>query len=192
MMRGYSDVQRSFTQYAVASLVLPLTFLRDLLGIPKEVALAGYIDSWLWIGWVGLLLTILFSLAYQTIAARRIAEVTGGAPFLFTYPRFWFISSTTAFFVGITCLFIGVVRAPGANKPVAPDTITISHRDIEKEAARRASIYQVLRQSEEARRILGEHKAGRLSTEQTRASLQALIPQNLGSLPPFAELGQWQ
>ncbi len=192
MMRGYSDVQRTYTQYAVASLVLPLTFLRDLLGIPKETALAAYIDGWLWVGWVGLLVSILFSLAYQTVAARRIAEFTGGASFQLSYPRFWFIGSTTAFFVGITCLFIGVVRAPGAAKPPAPETITISLRDIEKEASRRASIYQALRQSDEARKILEEHKAGRLSTEKARASLQALIQPSLGPLPPFAELGQWQ
>jgi hypothetical protein len=44
MMKGYSEVQKTYTQYAVGSLVLPLTFLRDLLGIPKEAAVGPYVN----------------------------------------------------------------------------------------------------------------------------------------------------
>lgn len=125
MMKGYSDVQKTYTQYAVASLVLPLTFLRDLLGIPKEAAVGPFVNYWLWLGWVGLLVCIGASLAYQTVASRRIAEYLGGAPFLKSYPRFWFNLATGGFFVGLVCLFIGVVqakappKAPGTNPQVA-------------------------------------------------------------------------
>ena len=111
MMRGYSDVQKTYTQYAVGSLVLPLTFLRELLGIPKDTPIEPYINYFLWVGWIGLLTCVGTSLAYQTVAARRIAEYLGGAPFQKTYPRLWFGLATGSFFVGLLCLFIGVVQA---------------------------------------------------------------------------------
>jgi hypothetical protein len=116
MMKGYSEVQKTYTQYAVGSLVLPLTFLRDLLGIPKEAAVGPYVNYWLWLGWVGLLACIGASLAYQTVASRRIAEYLGGAPFQKSYPRFWFNLATGGFFVGLVCLFIGVVHAKAPPK----------------------------------------------------------------------------
>lgn len=123
MMKGYSEVQKTYTQYAVASLVLPITFLRDLLGIPKDEALQPFLNYWLWLGWVGLLVCIAASLAYQTVAAKRIAEYTGGSPFLKSYPRLWFNLATGGFFVGILCLFLGVVLAEPPSKAVnAPAT----------------------------------------------------------------------
>lgn len=124
MMKGYSEVQKSYTQYAVASLVLPLTFIRDLLGVPKETALQPYLNYWLWIGWVGLLVCIASSLVYQTVAAKRIAEYVGGSPYLKSYPRFWFNLATGGFFVGILCLFLGVVYIEPPSK-VQADSIKI-------------------------------------------------------------------
>ena len=121
MMKGYSEVQKTYTQYAVASLLLPITFLRDLLGIPKEAALQPYLNCWLWVGWVGLIVCIASSMAYQTVAARRIAEYTGGAPFQKSYPRIWFNIATAGFFVGVLCLFLGVVTA---KSPPAPEAAT--------------------------------------------------------------------
>lgn len=131
MMKVYSEVQRTYTQYAVASLVLPLTFIRDLLGVAKDAALQPYLNYGLWVGWIGLLICIASSLAYQTVAAKRIEEYTGGSQDLKSYPRFLFNLATGAFFVGILCLFLGVVYAEppsksateGAEKPlVQPGT----------------------------------------------------------------------
>lgn len=119
MMKGYSEVQKTYTQYAVASLLLPLTFIRELLGVPKDAALQPYVNHWLWIGWTALLVCIASSLVYQTVAARRIAEYTGGSPFLKSYPRLWFNLATGGFFVGLLCLFLGVIRT---HAPVAPPT----------------------------------------------------------------------
>jgi hypothetical protein len=116
MMKMYSDVQKAYTQYAVGSLVLPLTFLKDILGIPKDTSVAPYVNYWLWLGWLGLLVCIGASMAYQTASARRIAEFTGGAPFSKTYPRFWFNLSTIGFFIGLVMLVVGIVTAP-AYKP---------------------------------------------------------------------------
>lgn len=117
IMKGYSEVQKTYTQYAVASLLLPITFLRDLLGIPKDAALQAYLNYWLWLGWAGLLVCIASSMAYQTVAARRIAEHTGGAPFQKSYPRVWFNLATGSFFVGILCLVLGVVTAKSPSPP---------------------------------------------------------------------------
>lgn len=124
MMKGYSEVQKTYTQYAVASLLLPITFLRDLLGIPKEAALQPYLNCWLWLGWVGLIVCVASSMAYQTVAARRIAEYTGGAPFQKSYPRIWFNMATIGFFVGVVCLFLGVVAAQPPHKPIPTSTGT--------------------------------------------------------------------
>src|SRR5688572_27357572 len=95
MMKEYSEVQKTYTQYAVGSLVLPITFIRDLLGVPERTALHLYLNYSLWIGWGGLLVCVAASLAYQTVAAKRIAEYTGGSPYLKSYPRFWFNLATT-------------------------------------------------------------------------------------------------
>ena len=36
MMKGYAEVSKTYTQLAVGSLVIPLTFIRDLLGVSKD------------------------------------------------------------------------------------------------------------------------------------------------------------
>jgi len=130
MMKGYSEVQKTYTQYAVASLLLPITFLRDLLEVPKGVALQSLIaiNDWLLFGWVGLIVCLASSMAYQTVAARRIAEYIGGAPVLKSYPRIWFNLATAGFFVGILCLFLGIVttKSPSVPKPELHKTPTMA------------------------------------------------------------------
>jgi hypothetical protein len=68
---------------------------------------------------------------------------------------------------------------------------SVSSADIEAELARRNAINQLLSNSVEAKRIATDFKAGALSQETARARLQALLPLNLGSLPPGAESGAW-
>ena len=60
-----------------------------------------------------------------------------------------------------------------------------------KEIDRRKLIYDVLSQNPEATKIVTAYKNGATSKDAARSSLQAMVPQSLGSLPPGVEDGNW-
>lgn len=112
MMKAYAEVSKTYVQLAVGSLVLPLTFIKDLLNVKQGSPLQPLINNYLLWGWGMLLVCIATGMLYQVIAARRIAEFTGGAPFTKTYPRFFFNISVICFFIGLLLFAIGVALAP--------------------------------------------------------------------------------
>lgn len=67
----------------------------------------------------------------------------------------------------------------------------IRKEDIRKEIDRRKKIYKILSQNQEAAKIAAAYKSGVTSKTAARTSLQAMVPQSLGSLPPGAEDGNW-
>jgi hypothetical protein len=115
MMKGYAEVSKTYVQLAVGSLVLPLTFIRDVLGVKSGEALKPFINGYLWCGWLMLLTCIATGLIYQVVAARRIAEFTGGAPHTKNYPRLFFNASVVSFMLGIVLFVAGVALAPVAS-----------------------------------------------------------------------------
>ena len=94
--------------------------------------------------------------------------------------------------------WVPIRRSPVGTSPDDPLGIrptvrpSVSQADIDAELARRNAIYSLLSKSAEARRIATDFKAGTLAPEAARAKLQALLPHNLGTLPPGAESGAWQ
>ncbi len=63
--------------------------------------------------------------------------------------------------------------------------------DARKEIDRRKQIYEALSQNSEARKIVAAYKSGVTGRDAARSSLQAIVPQSLGSLPPGTEDGNW-
>lgn len=63
---------------------------------------------------------------------------------------------------------------------------------VKAERARRKQIYDLLAQSEAAKKIAADLELGAINQAEARASLQELLPQYLGSLPPDAEKGKWK
>ena len=76
-------------------------------------------------------------------------------------------------------------------KERAVESDKIKPEDIRKEIDRRKQIYDALSQSPEAAKIVVAYKSGETSKDAARLKLQAMVPQQLGSLPPGAEDGNW-
>lgn len=77
MMQGWLAVSSDNMQLAVASLVLPVVFLRQVLGVPEGETLSSRLNGWLYASWLILLVSIGFWMFYQTIATCRIGERLG-------------------------------------------------------------------------------------------------------------------
>lgn len=68
----YSKIVAALISLSTASLVLPVLFLREFLGIPKEKALAPYLNGWAYLGWGSLGLSILLGLAYSWFSVKWV------------------------------------------------------------------------------------------------------------------------
>ena len=67
----------------------------------------------------------------------------------------------------------------------------VRKEDVRKEIDRRKQIYEVLSQNPDAAKIVAAYKSGATNKDAARSSLQAVVPQSLGLLPPGAEDGNW-
>jgi hypothetical protein len=110
MMNGFSEVTKTYVQLAVAALVLPLTFIRDILGVATG-PLQADLNIFLFAGWGMLLLSIGAGMLYQVIAARRIAEELTGSKAMRSFPRTFFQTCVISFFGGIFFFVVGMVTS---------------------------------------------------------------------------------
>ena len=75
---------------------------------------------------------------------------------------------------------------------VQGDQAMIMKNDIDRERSRRMQLYSFLSKSSSAKEIQAELASGRVNKEKAREVLAALIPENLGALPPGAERENWE
>ena len=77
VMSMYVDSGKAYVQVATGALLLPIIFLRNLLGL-KEQAPLGWIPRPMWISWILLLLSIGAGLLYQVKAVRYLEVAMEG------------------------------------------------------------------------------------------------------------------
>lgn len=75
----YSKIVATVISLATGSLVLPVLFLREFLGVPKEKALAPFLNGWALIGWGSLGISILFGLVYSWLSVKWVKSAWGQA-----------------------------------------------------------------------------------------------------------------
>ena len=69
-MTMYSETIKTYIQIAMATLVVPITFYKQLLGLKDDDPVI--LDNWLICSWIVLLLSIGLGLFYQYFAIKRI------------------------------------------------------------------------------------------------------------------------
>ena len=77
VMSMYVDSGKAYVQVATGALLLPIIFLRNLLGL-KEQAPLGWIPGPMWISWILLLLSIGAGLLYQVKAVQYLEVAMEG------------------------------------------------------------------------------------------------------------------
>src|SRR5579863_9621600 len=73
----YSQVVATVLSLATGSLLLPVLFLREFLGTPKEKPLAPYLNKCAYISWGALGLSILFGLLYSWLSVKWVKRAWG-------------------------------------------------------------------------------------------------------------------
>ncbi|NQU84183.1 MAG: hypothetical protein HQ541_00325 [Mariniphaga sp.] len=107
MMSGYISVAKSIIQLAVGSLILPIIFLRDILGIQEGFPLKPHLNFWFYLSWGMILVSIAFGLLYQSHACQRIERKFGDILKESKLPNWLFIIMFTSFFIGIAAFVVG-------------------------------------------------------------------------------------
>lgn len=77
VMSMYVDSGKAYIQVATGALLLPIVFLRNLLGLNERDPL-GWIPAPMWISWILLLLSIGAGLLYQVKAVRHLEVAIEG------------------------------------------------------------------------------------------------------------------
>jgi hypothetical protein len=83
------------------------------------------------------------------------------------------------------------ITAPAPPISRAEPDPPFTRAELEAELERRSNSYDALRRNPDALRIINDLKAGVISREVARESLQKFVPQHLGELPLGAEDGNW-
>ena len=68
----FSDNAKTYTQISTAALILPIIFIRQVLGIEPSQSIKENLDWALVISWIFFLLAIAAGLFYQYVAVKRI------------------------------------------------------------------------------------------------------------------------
>ncbi|MCL1044923.1 hypothetical protein L2737_06220 [Shewanella electrodiphila] len=113
MMESWRSLASEFAQLAVAALILPILFLRKIMGIPDGEGLSSKINKWLYISWAFLFMSIGLSMAYQSTAICKIGFVSGlGTGFACKLnPNIVFTSFFVSFALGIFAFIIGALQS---------------------------------------------------------------------------------
>ena len=75
VMELYTENAKTYVQLSVGALVLSITFLHEVLGIPKEQRVQT--DWWLILSWVSLLVTVITGAFYQYLAVKFLEWKSG-------------------------------------------------------------------------------------------------------------------
>jgi hypothetical protein len=115
IMQMYVDSGKAYVQVATGALVLPIVFLRNLLGLGEHDAL-GWIPGPIWISWILLLVSIGAGLGYQVRAVGYLEAAMEGnddpdeGTILPKEPGFLFDVMAFAFYLGVMYFVIGAAE----------------------------------------------------------------------------------
>lgn len=111
----WKEITDTYTQLAISALILPIIFLRQILGVKPGQSIKSQINSILIFSWATLSICILLGIAHQLAATREISDILLDQKFkLFGLletpdPRIifkWFIGF---FYLGVISFAIGAV-----------------------------------------------------------------------------------
>jgi len=113
VMKAWMAVASDYHKLAVGALILPIVFLRNLLGVPEGEALYPYINKYLYISWGLLFSSVGLGMLYHATATCIVAEhlVDIGAPACALPAQIVFRFFTGSFILGIGFFLIGVLTA---------------------------------------------------------------------------------
>lgn|SRR5208337_2642224 len=107
----YSKVVAAITSLATGSLVLPVLFLRQFLGVQNDKALAPFLNCWAYLGWGSLAFSIFLGLVYSWVSVKWVKRAWGQNTLLSEHAlertMDWLFFFTWLFFLG------GVVATVG-------------------------------------------------------------------------------
>jgi hypothetical protein len=111
MMRLWGETAKNVTQLVAACLLLPVFFLRDILGVPAQEALLSHLSPWLLSAWLCFGLSIAIGTTYQMTVARLIGDAYSGTRSRDLCPnqQFWAMAGTLA--LGIVCFLAAFATA---------------------------------------------------------------------------------
>jgi energy-coupling factor transporter transmembrane protein EcfT len=72
IMSMFSDNAKTYTQVSIAALILPITFIRQVLGVTAEKPIKDYLSWPLIASWLIFLIAIASGLLYQYIAVKLV------------------------------------------------------------------------------------------------------------------------
>lgn len=118
VMQAWIAVASDYSKLAVAALILPIIFLRNLLGIPDGKSLYPYINKLLYASWIFLFISIGLGMLYQAIATCYIGtHLVNRAAFACKFPaQETFQLFTGSFLFGIGFFLVGVAMALRSTK----------------------------------------------------------------------------
>jgi hypothetical protein len=154
VMQMYVDSVKSYTQMATGALLLPIVFLRQVMGL-KDSEAVSFLPTPLWAAWILLLLSIGAGLLYQVRAARYLEtemeeeqeserdqeregtpqkreteqgeeRMTALQAIIQENPGYVFDFMIVAFYIGMTFLVIGAVEARFPHPVIALALCTLS------------------------------------------------------------------
>ena len=103
----FSEKAKTYTQVSIAGLILPINFIRQVLGVTQEKAIKEYLTWPLVLSWLLFLIAIATGLLYQYIAVKLIearfenwADFYGGLKWFIDRPDKIYAAMMIAFYVG--------------------------------------------------------------------------------------------
>ena len=116
----YNKIVTSVVSLATGSLVLPVLFLREFLGVPKERALAPFLNCAVYTAWTCLACSILLGLAYSWLSVKWVKlawgqQIAVSGRFLESVLNCSFVAMALLFIVGVVAIvwFFATFRVAG-------------------------------------------------------------------------------
>jgi hypothetical protein len=109
LMSYFIQTAQVINQLTVGALILPIIFIRDILGISETESMIKHLNTFFYISWFLMILTIGFSISYQTLAAKRIEQYYLGTMKGPKFAQILFRSMFISFFCCILFFLLGFV-----------------------------------------------------------------------------------
>ncbi|MGF7149535.1 hypothetical protein FHS96_003186 [Sphingomonas zeicaulis] len=114
MMERWSQIAKDCTQVAVAALVLPVVFIRTVVGIEEGKPIIDALNGWFYASWTLLVSAIAMGFLYQISSARLIQAALLGTPAMPLYPEWQFRIMCACIIFGIILFVVGVLHPAAA------------------------------------------------------------------------------
>jgi hypothetical protein len=117
VMKAWLEVSKDFTQLAIGALVLPISFIRMILGVPNGKSIKPYLNNYLYGAWLFLFSSIGFGMLYQGVATCYIgSHLVDRESFMCEFDASTvFTWSTCTLVIGVVLFLLGTLKSNGEN-----------------------------------------------------------------------------